>query len=397
MSLRIAIVKPDWGITGGFELFMGELAQRLARADHHVEWASPKVAELDPRPFGLGIDNVMAHEPEFGRYVQLIAEFQKLDLHRADLVISSQPPSFAIEHPRHICVFSHHLRYYYDLSDALIESGMVAGTQSHRHAAALVRQIDARYLPPISRILATSEEIKRRLAEFNGLHDVGVIHGGPGFASGFPQPHSTDSFEQVLCVSRHEFPKRTELFVQAMNLVPQAQAVSVGLGGRLGAVMELDRRFATGALDRDVDSTPLWRTNTPFVPVTQVPDRPGAVEFVGFASTEELDARYRAALCVIAPAYLEDYGLTAVEAMAYGKPLIVCRDGGNLVNFIEDGVHGFVVEPTAAAIAEATQRFVDDPELARTMGANARELARSYTWERATDELNEAIELVMAE
>ena len=61
----------------------------------------------------------------------------------------------------------------------------------------------------------------------------------------------------------------------------------------------------------------------------------------------------RGAGCAVAPAYLEDYGITAVEAMAYGLPLIVCEDGGGLPWFVEDGVTGFVVEPTGRAIAEA--------------------------------------------
>ena len=81
--------------------------------------------------------------------------------------------------------------------------------------------------------------------------------------------------------------------------------------------------------------------------------------------------------------------------MACGKPLIVCSDGGGLTRFVEDGVTGFVVEPTGSAIAAAVQRFVDDPELARQLGKNARERAHEYTWARAMDEIELGISAVL--
>jgi len=71
------------------------------------------------------------------------------------------------------------------------------------------------------------------------------------------------------------------------------------------------------------------------------------------------------AVCVVAPAYDEDYGLTAIEAMAAGTPVIVCRDGGGLVELVDHGVTGLVVEPTGAAIATAIRSLTDDPDLAQ--------------------------------
>src|SRR5207245_11240553 len=101
----------------------------------------------------------------------------------------------------------------------------------------------------------------------------------------------------------------------------------------------------------------------------------------------ELAALYGSALCVVAPAYLEDYGLTALEAMAFGKPVVVCKDGGGLVDFVEDGITGFVVDPNGRALAEAVRTLADDPALARKMGAAAREAGGGYSWGRAAEEI----------
>jgi glycosyltransferase involved in cell wall biosynthesis len=119
------------------------------------------------------------------------------------------------------------------------------------------------------------------------------------------------------------------------------------------------------------------------------------IEFREHVSDEELARLYAGALCVVAPAYLEDYGLTAIEAMSFGKPLIVCDDGGGLTTFVEHGKNGLVVAPTGRAIAEAVRRLRDDPVLAADLGANARDTAAAFTWERAMREIDAGIEQVV--
>jgi glycosyltransferase involved in cell wall biosynthesis len=124
--------------------------------------------------------------------------------------------------------------------------------------------------------------------------------------------------------------------------------------------------------------------------------RASNVRFVGHVSDDELSRLYGEALCVVAPAYLEDYGLTAIEAMHHGKPIIVCTDGGGLVDFVEDGVNGFVVEPTGAAIARAVRTLHDDKALAQRLGDGARETAARFTWSRAMEEFDQGLERVLA-
>jgi glycosyltransferase involved in cell wall biosynthesis len=396
VSLRVAIAKPDWGISGGFELLVGELANRLEQDGHRVRWVTPRVADLGHRAYATDASSTQRAAPEFLRFVQLVEVFDSLDLHRADLVVSAMPPAYAVHHPHHIAIFSHHLRCYYDLSDVLIGADMVPDVDAHRRAAAHVRRIDARLLGATPAILATSEEVAGRLDRFNGLtHNVDVFHAGLGFRGSFPETSPNDSFSHVLCVSRHEFPKRTELFVQAAQLVRDADTICVGAGGRLGWAKQLDDDFSRGVRDPLADGRSLWCTNAPWLD----PDAPradGATRFAGYVEADELDRLYRHALCVVAPAYLEDYGLTAIEAMAYGKPLVVCSDGGNLVNFVEDGVNGFVVEPQGPAIAAAVQRLVDDRGLAERMGEAARATAQAFTWERSMQQFGAAVDRVMA-
>ncbi len=193
----------------------------------------------------------------------------------------------------------------------------------------------------------------------------------------------------VLVVSRHEFTKRTELAVAALAL-GATPGVLVGAGGRLPVVAALSARLAAGELDAaTLDAEDLWLNGD--LPQDAPEGGLGHVRLAGRVEDDELDRLYRGALCLVAPAYDEDHGLTVLEAMARGRPVVVCRDGGGLTAALEDGVNGFVVDPEPAAIAAAVSRLAADPALARRMGEAALATAAQYTAERARTQLLEAV------
>lgn len=73
--------------------------------------------------------------------------------------------------------------------------------------------------------------------------------------------------------------------------------------------------------------------------------------------------------------HAEAFGIAAAEASATGMPVIATRVGG-LVDIVDDGNTGFIVEPGAPAeLAGHLRRLVDDPELRRRLGAAARDRA----------------------
>jgi glycosyltransferase involved in cell wall biosynthesis len=400
--LRIAIVKPDFRVTGGFELVMARVDAELRERGHTTTWHTVDTFETSRSPFGLDVPPaVWAAGAEYFRYLSLVEAFRRVDPGDADVVISTQPPSFAVEHERVLALFSHHLRIYYDLSDAYVEAGFV-DADLHRAAEAGVREVDQPLLHAVRHFLAASPEVKRRLARFNGLDEnVGIYLAGIAFRRdvGSAAGSGGDGGDgHVLCVSRHEWPKRTELFVAAMKHLPARRGTLVGTGGRLAWAKTIDAKLTASGADLEaVDSRSLWMNKGEIAPAHALePPRRSNVRFLGHVPDAKLDRLFSSALCVVAPAYLEDYGLTAIEAMAYGKPLVVCRDGGGLTDSVQDGVNGFVVDPEPSAIADAVRRLADDPDLARTMGANARDIAATYTWDRAMAQIESGIEQVLS-
>ncbi len=394
--MRIAVVKPDWNIRGGFERVVERIIEHLERRGHRIDLLQFDARREDHRPFGhrISAESWTAIHP-FGPYLNHLETVRALRVCRADVVISTQPPTFAVEHPRHLSLFYHHLRVCYDLGDHAVRGGFI-DARIHAEISRAVRAIDQSALDGVSHILAGSEAVADRLALYNGRRTgVSLLHAGPMVERQLSDTGSAEpSF--VLCVSRHSFPKRPELFVHAAHLAPELDAVCVGSGERHGYLKELDLRFAREGAPPEILDTELWLRNEPWRDPAAVPDAATNVRLAGNVTDEELDRLYRCAFCVVVPALLEDYGLTVVEAMRYGKPVIVCRDGGYVCHLVEHGVTGLVVEPTGAAIAAAMRHLAANPEIASALGRQGQLATAAFTWQRALAEFDHGLEQVVA-
>lgn len=395
--MRVAIAKTDHGISGGFELVMEKVSSGLIEAGHDVRWLNIDVGSAWQRflPALTGDVNDWECAREYFQYLALVKECETIAARQADLLISSQPPTFSISHDRHLSIFFHHARFFYDLAEAGVASGMV-DAEVHPLACELVRSIDQPFLDSVTYFLAGSEEVKQRLHDFNGLdNNVGIFQAGLGFQNELPTDGGLHTFEYPICVSRHEFAKRTELFIAAMKLLPKRAGVSIGAGGRLGYVQRLDATMSTSDFETDENFEAAWLSSPEYQPPLDNPTLDSNVLFTGHVSDHVLEEHYRRALCIVAPALLEDYGLTVIEGMAYGKPVIVCRDGGNLARLVNHGENGLVVDPTPKAIAEAIELLANDLDMTRRLGQNARLTAADYTWKRAMTQVEAGIERVM--
>ncbi len=74
----------------------------------------------------------------------------------------------------------------------------------------------------------------------------------------------------------------------------------------------------------------------------------------------------------------EPFGLVAVEAMALGTPVVAVASGGP-EEIVRPGRSGLLVPPgDDRALADATLRVLEDPELARRLGAGGRRRASRF-------------------
>jgi len=112
------------------------------------------------------------------------------------------------------------------------------------------------------------------------------------------------------------------------------------------------------------------------------------IAFAGSVPREGLRDFYAAADVFVTTPWYEPFGITPIEAMACGTPVIGSAVGG--IGFtVRDGVTGFLVPPRAPeAIADALGEALSDRRRLRQMGrAAARHVHPTFTWRRIAEQL----------
>ncbi|HEY9376031.1 MAG TPA: glycosyltransferase family 4 protein, partial [Jiangellaceae bacterium] len=118
-----------------------------------------------------------------------------------------------------------------------------------------------------------------------------------------------------------------------------------------------------------------------------------SVRFTGPVPDDDLPAVYRSAAVFVLPSVertcygrrvqiSELLGLSVLEAMASGLPVVASRLGG-VPEIVVDGDTGFLVEPgNVDELHDRLRLLLDDPALAAEMGRRGRDLVlQRFTWE----------------
>lgn len=117
------------------------------------------------------------------------------------------------------------------------------------------------------------------------------------------------------------------------------------------------------------------------------------VLFTGFLRGRQVELAYRMADVYVMPSVSEPFGLTAVEAIQQGVPVILSKTTG-VGEILKRGVVK-VDYWDAGKIAEAIIKILNDPRLATKLSRDAREEVDPFTWEAAArkclDVYNQAI------
>jgi phosphoheptose isomerase len=112
------------------------------------------------------------------------------------------------------------------------------------------------------------------------------------------------------------------------------------------------------------------------------------VTFLGRRSRAELPTYYSAADVFVTTPWYEPFGITAVEAMACGTPVVGADVGGIRFSVLDDET-GFLVPPRDPdAVADRVARIVADPDLhERLSQAAVARAGRLFTWEQVAASL----------
>jgi glycosyltransferase involved in cell wall biosynthesis len=321
-------------VHGGAELHQENLVRAIVAEGHRAELVRLPVAWEKDRLF----DSPLAW---------------RLTPVDADMVIATNFPSYFVRHPRKVVWLFHQHRGAYDAADASwSDFGL---DDSALETQRLLTEWDNRALEEAQRLYTTSGMVAERLRRFNGLVGKPLYHPPPLHDRLRPGPFG----DYVFSATRIEANKRPHLLVDSMLHTKGVRSVVAGRGELLEE------------LRASVDRQRLGKR----------------VELRGFVSDEELVELYAGALAVIYAPFEEDYGYVTLQAFLAGKPVITSRDSGGVLEWVKDGVTGFVTDGSAESIGAAVMRLAKDRALAERMGAAAHEAVRDLSWPPVVREL----------
>jgi glycosyltransferase involved in cell wall biosynthesis len=258
------------------------------------------------------------------------ATIASLDLRDYDLTISfSHCVAKGFERDPagvHVCYCFTPMRYVWtDVGDHEGRGGAAHRVLSM--LAPMLRAWDYRSAANVDRFVANSRNVADRIWRCYG-RDSDVVH-SPVDTNFFTLGGTEAEREGYLVVSALTPYKRVEHAIHACGRLGRRLTV-VGTGPRLEHLREQARRYNEAL--------------------------PGLIRFAGWCSDEKVREEYRRCRALLMPQE-EDFGLTPLEAMACGAPVIAYGAGGALETVV-DGVTGLIYQrQSPASLAEAIERF----------------------------------------
>ena len=196
-------------------------------------------------------------------------------------------------------------------------------------------------------IFTNSQVVSDRLKIFNKI-DSEVLY-PPVFQS--ERFHCRGYNDEIVCISRLEHHKRQHLLVEAMQHTRTPVRLRL-CGASAGSDYPDDLQWL-------IADTGMWER----------------VILDNRWISEEEKVEYLADC--LAAAYLpldeDSYGYPSVEASHASKAILTTSDSGGVLELVQDGVNGYVAEPSPQAVAEAMDKLYRDRKKTEVMGNNAHE------------------------
>lgn len=326
-GLRVAIVH-DWLIGGGAELVVEQLHTQYPDAPIYTSYCTREWRQRLDNKVVTGWLQYLGPLRKFIPFLR-IWWFTRLQLEQYDLVISSsgaEAKGIKVTKPLHINYCHAPTHYYWSRYDEYLQHPGFGpfdflARWGLRLLAAPLRRWDFAAAQRPDYMIANSTHIQAEIKKYYRRASV-VIH-PPVYFERFQKPeHRTLQRHGFVVAGRLTPYKRFDLAVQACTELELPLTV-IGDGPDYARLHKMAGKTVT---------------------------------FLGKVSDKVVEEEFGRAAALIFPG-LDDFGITPVEALAAGTPVIAYQDGGAL-DYVRPGVTGaFFKRQTAVSLGKALRDF----------------------------------------
>jgi glycosyltransferase involved in cell wall biosynthesis len=327
--LKIAIFHDYFGAIGGGERVVTTLAEIF-----HADIVTTDTDALEKLQFKgnvIPLGNTFKLPPIKQFTAQKKFYFANLSDHYDFFIFSGYWSHYAahLNHPNMWYCYSP-VRPFYDLYDVFLKrQKTMFSRQAFRLWVYSMRWYDRQSIRDIDRIIAISQITKERISRFL-RYDADIIY-PPVDCSRFS---CRDYGDFWLSVNRLYPEKRIELQIESFRRMRDQNLVIAG-------------GFSKG------DHAEMYAKKL----LRNLPDN---IRVIGEIPEEELIDLYARCKGLVCTALYEDFGLTPLEAMASGKPVVAVNEGGFCETVTADT--GRLVNPDLQAIVNAVNEVSKSPE-----------------------------------
>ncbi|MES2887189.1 MAG: glycosyltransferase family 1 protein [Pseudomonadota bacterium] len=398
--LRIALISEhasplaDLGTVdaGGQNTYVLQVARSLAEAGHEVDVFTRRDARhleecVEVQP-GFRVFHITAGPPTFVPKEALLPWMD--DFAKATLKLMRRGPAYDVVHANFFMSGLVGLAVKEQLGVPLVVTFHALGRVRREHqpeadAFPPARMdIEQRLVREADRLIAECPQDRLDLMRLYGARDdrVSLVSCGVDFSELYPVPQG--AARRRLGVADDEF-----VILQLGRLVPRK-----GIDNVIRSLAWLPLSVKVRLLivggetsEPDENATPEIGRLRRVALEMGVSER---VSFLGRRARAELRDCYAAANVFVTTPWYEPFGLTPLEAMACGVPVVGSEVGG-IAYTVQNGVTGYLVPPRdPLSLAQRLMQLHRQPNLARAMGLAGLQRARSlFTWPKVTADLVE--------
>lgn len=273
---------------------------------------------------------------------------------QVDQVICTKFPSYMVRHPHKVVWLVHQFRQVYDWYGTSLSD--VYNTSEDRAMRDMIFRMDRSGLGEARQLYTISRNVSKRLHHFNGLKSIPLYP-----PSRYARMLYAGAYgDYIFSPSRLDAAKRLDLLMKALaHTSDDVRVLFAGTGEDRARLEKLAADLRLGS----------------------------RVRFLGFVDDTTMVDLYAGARAVYYAPVDEDYGFATIEAFGAARPVITTNDAGGVLEFVQDGINGYVSNPEPIAVASRLEKLMADKSLAERLGRAGQSCVRDITWKRVVEAL----------